>query len=356
MIILRRILLLTSMFILIPLVFQELIQRSWDNYYQNIEQPKESNTYSDLTFNSNNGTLQPTTGNSYIFNCYFYDMHTTSGGAILYSFTGSNLLVEKCTINNCKATTDTAGIRVSAGNCILAFVCSQYGYAGNNDGFCSIHADSSRTINSVSDSSVSHCETNKWHTMYHYAGNVYIKSLNLSRNKASERSPLSCEPNKINEEANHASDVLFCSFSNNTAKSQHCIYLYNFSYASCTHEIKNCNIIENKAKNTIWCRGSTDIISSCILNNGDPCFYSSSNSKITLYFCSVDNMKQSDSNFVTSHGSTTSFIHGLTFIITGDCVNIFDTIGSLTPSNLPTTKPSSYSSFFHRKIKPDIIF
>ena len=63
--------------------------------------------------------------------------------------------------------------------------------------------------------------------MYHYSGNIYIKSVNLSHNKASERSPLSCEPTKINEETNHGSDVLYCSFSNNTVTNQQCIYLYN---------------------------------------------------------------------------------------------------------------------------------
>ena len=69
------------MFIPISLVYlhQELIHRSWDNYYSTIDPPAESNTYSGLTFNSNNETLQPTTGNSYVFNCYFYELSATDG-------------------------------------------------------------------------------------------------------------------------------------------------------------------------------------------------------------------------------------------------------------------------------------
>ena len=53
-------------------------------------------------------------------------MTATNGAAILFSLTGSYLLVEKCTINNCTATQNTAGIRVTAGNSIIAFVYSQY--------------------------------------------------------------------------------------------------------------------------------------------------------------------------------------------------------------------------------------
>ena len=86
--------------------------------------------------------------------------------------------------------------------------------------------------------------------MTHRDGHIYVKSLNLSHNKASYYSALSCEPNKINEETNHESDVLYCSFSNNTATSQYCIYLTYYNSAN-KHEIKNCNIILNDAKYTI---------------------------------------------------------------------------------------------------------
>ena len=80
--------------------------------------------------------------------------------------------------------------------------------------------------------------------MYHERGHVYIKSVNLSHNKANYNSALYCEQNKINEETNHGSDVLYCSFSNNTATTQHCIYL-TYSNSANKHEFKNCNIILN---------------------------------------------------------------------------------------------------------------
>ena len=73
------------------------MQKAWDDYYPTtIDPPTESNTYSDLTFNSNNETLQPTTGNSYVFNCYFYELSATDGGAILYSVSNSYFLASLC--------------------------------------------------------------------------------------------------------------------------------------------------------------------------------------------------------------------------------------------------------------------
>ena len=70
---------------IIPLVFQELIQTSWDNYYPTIDPPTENYTYSGITFS--NKTMAQTAGNSYVFNCYFYDVTAEYGAAILYSST-----------------------------------------------------------------------------------------------------------------------------------------------------------------------------------------------------------------------------------------------------------------------------
>ena len=133
------------------------MQTAWNDYYPANDDPIEINTYSSLTFNSNSKTLSPTTGNSYVFNCYFSDM-TTNGGAILYSALNCYLLVEKCTINNCKVTENTAGIRVTKGNCIITFTCGYNTKAEVNDAFSAVHSDANRKINSVFDSSISHCE------------------------------------------------------------------------------------------------------------------------------------------------------------------------------------------------------
>ena len=99
----------------------------WDYYYDyndiSFEEKIENKKYTSET-----GTLSLTTGNIYVYNCYFYDM-TADYGAAIYSTQTSNLLVEKCSIYSCTSIKLTAGIRVTKGNCIIAFVCSQFGYA-----------------------------------------------------------------------------------------------------------------------------------------------------------------------------------------------------------------------------------
>ena len=145
-------------------------------------------------------------------------------------------------------------------------------------------------------------------------GHVYIKSVNLSHNKAKERSALGCWPNKINEETNHGTEILYCSFSNNTATSHQCVVVSNSYNSSCTHEIKNCNIILNDAKNTIYGNGQTDVISCCVMNNTKRPVFSGS---ITLYNCSVSSDQFEESNVNTNSLGTTTFIHGLTFLETG---------------------------------------
>ena len=198
-------------------MFKQYQHFSWNNYYRNNDQIEE---IKNKQFTSGENSLNLNSGNCYVYYCYFQYLTASSGAAILCSLE-SNLLVEKCSIYNCSATYYTAGIRVSAGNCVIAFVCSQKGYAGHSDGFSAVWDDSNREINSVFDSSISHCEAKSYYTMYHEKGHVYIKSLNLSYNKANERSVLCCWPIKINEETKHGIDVLYCSFSNNTSITQH---------------------------------------------------------------------------------------------------------------------------------------
>ena len=317
---------MTLMFVIL-LVFQ----KSWDDYYKVTYQTK----YGNQEFDSDDTPLSPTTGNSYVFNCYFYDLTAYDGGAILYSVSNSYLLVEKCSIYKCNASHYTAGIRVTAGNCILAYVCGQNCTSSTNDGFCSVSTDTSIKINSVFDSSVSHCEAVASYTMVHQQGHVYIKSVNISHNKVNSYSALSCGPNKNNEETNHGSDVLYCSFSNNTATSKFCIIFDSVYNSSCTHEIKNCNIILNEGNNLIYGIGQTDAISCCIMNNTKRPIFSG---LLTLYNCSVSSDQFEGSTVNTDSLGTITFIHGLTFISTGSCYASFDAIGSLIPTQIPRTK------------------
>ena len=285
-----------------------LFLNNWNEYYQNIEKPTihGETLFSDLTFDSNDKTLSLTKDNSYVYNCYFSELSAYDGGAILYSVVGKNLLVEKCFIYNCSASHYTAGIRVTKGNCIIAFVCSQNGYADGSDGFCSI---ASELINCVFDSSISHCEAKGSHTMY---------------NKANSYSAVYCIPNQKNEETNHGIDIIFCSFSNNTAIKDQCIRIKNEQNNLFSNEIQNSNIIGNNASNTIHSQGQTNIYHCSIMKNGNPCFsLEDENSKFTIHSCYIDSLNEAGSVSFFETKKIHPFILALTFYETGDCHNLF---------------------------------
>ena len=223
----------------------------WYEYYSNVDKPKieEETLFSGLKYDSNNYTLSPNKGNTYIYNCYFHGLSNDYGGAISYAITNSNILIEQCSFLYCQATRDTAAIRITGGNVIMVTICGQYNEAIQRDAFCAINTDSDRTINSVIDSSVSYCEADDYHMMYHYAGFIHIKSLNISHNNVGAVSAIEYRPTICADESEFGSIINFCSFSNNTAENQ-CIYPNNQNNNECKHQIKNSNIIENNSPNT----------------------------------------------------------------------------------------------------------
>ena len=243
----------------------------WDHYYDKTLTIEDQ--YEDKNYTSESDILKPSKGNTYVYNCFFHDIQTEEdGGSISFSKQGNNILIEQCLFYSISASNQGA-IRVSAGNSILAFLCGQKCNANGNDGFCSINSDKSRSINSVFYSSISQCEAESYYTMVHDYGYVYIKTVNISHNNATYYSALRCGPNKIIERTNHGTDVLYCSFSNNTAASS--CFLVSNAYdkiADIKHETRNCNIIENPAIKTMTSQGKTKIVQTCILNNGNPSF------------------------------------------------------------------------------------
>ena len=287
---------------------------SWNDYYTNIitiDQKLEDEEFSFLNTN-----IQPALGDTYVFNCYFHDMSDENGGAIFFQNKNKNLLLEQCSFLYCNAKTDTAAVRSLTGNVVIAFTCGQYNKAEKNDGFSAVHSDTTRTINSVYDSSISHSEATTSHTMYHSYGQLNIKTVNISHNSANKISSLKCVPSTSSKTI----DICFCSFSNNTSKEQ-CIQLNNENNIECQHQIKNSNFIQNKGKDTFYSKGETNIVQCCILGNGDPCFFAETNSQITLINCSTD-----QTNYVGSFikiETTNPFIIALTFYETGNCHNLF---------------------------------
>ena len=298
--------------------FKHFKSLSWTDYYE------PSNEIHEIQNEKLSYSLQPTEGNAYVYNCYFQYLSASAGGAILYSVDDSNLLVEKCSIYNCTAGI-TAGIRVSKGNSVIAFVCGQKCSSNGNDGFCSIwNSDPNRIINSIFDSSISHCEAKETHIIYHDCGHIYITSVNISYNKAKARCGIACLPDKINQETSHGNDIIYCSFLNNTATNQLCVFVSNYYNSSCTNQIKNCNIIGNNANNTIHSKGETILYHCSILNNVSPYFsLETAESKNILSMCYLDKESGLGSVSQTENQISDQFIHSLSFIETGKCVNHF---------------------------------
>ena len=294
---------------------------AWNDYYQ----PQKITTIiKNENFSSANEKLNITSGNSYIYNCYFHDMTAYDAGAIFYETPTSYLLVEKCSFLNCSSDHYTAAIRVRGGNCVLAFICGQKCKSDLNDGFCSVSYDSLIEINSIYDSSISSCQTNGSHINYHEKGMIHVKSVNLSHNSAVKTSALCCIPSKYNKQTKIGSDISYCSLSNNTATNEQCIRLNGEINASTCFQIMYSNIVNNNANNTIYSRGKTEIIGSCILNNLSPCFYTSgSSSKITLFRCNADITEKTGSANVQESEIAYPFINVVTFFETGNCKNLF---------------------------------
>ena len=293
---------------------------SWSKYYGSV--PIET-TNKNSEFISTNKTLFKISGNTYVYDCFFHDMSSETGGAILYSISHGNLLIEKCSFYFCNSTGYTAAIRVIKGNLVVAFTCGYGCYSNSCDGFSSITSDSEdREFIKFFDTTVSHCEAKENIIMNNAQGTVYIKSLNLSNNKVSQNS-IACSPSKIDSKTKIGCFLAHSSFRNNTA-TQVCIYFDSIYHINSIFQIKCSNVIDNKANQTITTNSETNIFQSSIINNIDPFFYQTNpESKITLTDCNTDISQIESSQSITQIEITSPFIVALTFIGTGKCNNLF---------------------------------
>ena len=188
---------------------------------------------------------------------------------------------------------------------------------------------SGRTVNSIHHSSIAYCFAESYYTMYHWYGYVDIQSVNLSHNKASEQSAVDCGPDKPNKD-NIGTSISYSSFADNNATSQYCIYLTRAATSTPVDQYKiiNSNIIRNIGDRTICTFVNTNMNDCCIMNNiEDNIFYTSPPSGgFTLTNCSVDNINSYNTKPNIDNIGRKIFINNLTFIQTGSCVNIFDTV------------------------------
>ena len=296
---------------------------SWCDFYALDEHlPDTVSVYKNLTYDSEKETLKPSLKDAYIYNCNFQDMRAYDGGAIFSSLKNGNCLVEKCSFFNCTATRYTAAIRILYSNSsIITKACSQNGRA-THDSFSSTQIN---TKNSVYDTSLSRGFSELTMSMSHISGHVQIKSVNASNNVAGRYSSLYCNPNIINEQTHCECIVCFCSFMNNTSNNEKAIFLSSSSNIECCHQIKNVNVVNNQAKNTISCQGNTYIIDTCIINNKNPCLQTwDQNTSIFLKGCYIDSFTKVGSGQIIQITKRKLFIFVMPFLETYLCENIVE--------------------------------
>ena len=296
----------------------------------------------------------------YVVNCYFYSITYSSGnGAAIYlSKSGVHFLVEFSTFVECSTTGSSSyggGLYISNADFAMNHVCAIECKSSHRSSFTYAIGSTSRTVNSIHHSSIAYCFAENSYTMYHSYGYIDIRSVNLSHNTATQYSALVCQPSSIKD--NIGTSISYSSFADNNATSQYCIYLNYNSDSADEYKISNSNIIRNSGDQTIYVYGTATFSNTCIMENKDltNVFYIGSSSKCTLIDCSIDNTQKTGSGSLdkSSIGSN-SFINGLTFISTGDCKNIFDTIDNIpltgvvqrTPERTPDQTPSQTKNNF----------
>ena len=100
---------------------------------------------------------------------------------------------------------------------------------------------------------------------------------------------------------------------------------------------------------TISSKGETNIYQWCILNNGNPCFYSEDEkSTITIIESSIDNKQGEGSVIIEESEEIEPFIYALTFYETGECHNLFVHIPNPKVTKCHTLQPKNI--FIHKMI------
>ena len=276
--------------------------------------------------------------NLYVVNCYFYLITYSGDGAAIYLDGNYHFLVEFSTFVECSAFFG-GGLYISQADFAMNYVCAIECKAYIRSSFTFV-TNSGRTVNSIHHSSIAYCFAKDLYTMFHWCGYIDIQSVNISHNTASSYSALDCAPDKPNEN-DIGTSISYSSFADNNVTFSMCIdlnYAVSHSEAS-TYKISNSNILRNTGYFPIHLfRGELTMINTCIMGNQDfkNVFYLVyDDCKCTIIECSIDNITTTGSGSLdTILIGTNSFINGLTFIETGSCLNTFDTIGGLAPSNI----------------------
>ena len=312
------------------------VSREWSDFYSSIlpsdmyANAEYSTTFLNITMN----------GNVWVYGCYFhYISSPTYGGAIDASIK-ANFLAESSTFHSCRA--DYFGaIRLIGGNGVYSKLCGYNCHVTTNIGFAGISGDTNRIINSVQDTSVSHCTASQNFILYHQNGYTNVTSLNTSFHSAKHCPSFSSLSNQVID--GYGNRIHYCSFVNNSANDSNFVVLGNASEILCSNFIR-LSQVPQETQGLIHTWAQSVMIRCCIIENvGYPIISNYKNSSsLILSQCTIGG-DQLISTFgtITETNPTDIFINNLTFLVTGMCENIFDTLGNMTQKPPRTTRSSS---------------
>ena len=304
---------------------KKLMISDWTTFYgSGLDEP----TANDLEYTGDDFLNLSLQNHAWVFNCYFHSMSARDGGAILYGIDGGKCLIESTSFFECRAFQQGGAIFVNYGDCVIHEVC---GYLCKSDlyfSFCDVWQEVGyKEKNFVKESSIARCNSPSLYTMYHNNGYIECASLNISHNTAGTYSALSLWPT-----SGDGTKICFSSIANNNATKNYCLHMTNLA-----SQTESTNIIRNRQENPSGCglictNKNSKMPKCCIFENQEAPIFQSESETLTLYECTIgegqliSKLGSIETTFVPS-----SFINELTFITTGYCVNIFDTLDTKSP-------------------------
>jgi hypothetical protein len=301
---------------------------TWDYYFP---------FYNSETFTSRQSFTETSVT---VSNCLFRSISSSSShGGALYCTSAFYFIVKSSSFFSCRTSSGYGGAiyfsNTNNGQSILYEVCgydcfTTYSNPCHQFAWIQVNYAASRK-NYFNYSSITRCvntNSNSWHTLYLYGGNILCPSVNVSLNKCYGET-IRCDP--YSDSNSVTCSFSFSSFADNTVTQY---TLLRFASGGAKYEIKSCNILRNtqgsSSEGTIATWGNTNIEYSCILeNNANYIFFQASSYTITISNCTVDRI--SNNGYLTIQNTVTkSFIFAFNHMSTQHCHSEYDSVGTIS--------------------------
>ena len=298
----------------------------WLDYYN--ERTTNFQELTNQSFSSTDTQKSFSYGDVYILYCYFQKLTSSNGGAICYDVVNGHFLGESSTFEQCSTSSHGGALWLNSGDCVMNKLCGYQCSCSNTVGFSDVYGSGKKIIY-LHDSTIARCPSQA-STLYLRYGNIEVKSSNVSYNAADRRPAMYCEPDKENSEG-YGTTIFYSSIANNTG--MYCIFLDHWQSPRINNSLMHhCNMIQNIGSEILVSSVITQIISSCILANGEPLFSSFKlGGTFIVSECTIDSFSYASPCSIFSDGSKNYFINSLNHILTGSCQNILDWVGTKLP-------------------------